>query len=138
MKTIFLVACAAKKRTAQVPAEDLYSSPLFRKARAYALRQLRDGDLWFILSAKHGLLKPRAVIHPYNETLNAMKKPERQGWAREVMKDLDGILQPGDSVVFLGGLRYREFLRPMVSAVGCSTLVPMQGMRIGEQLRWLS
>lgn len=138
MKTVFLVACAAKKRTAEVTAEDLYSSPLFRKSRAYVLWRLKDGDLWFVLSAKHGLLEPRAVIHPYNETLNAMKKPERQEWARKVMKDLGGILQPGDSVVFLAGLRYREFLEPKVSAAGCNTLVPMQGMRIGEQLRWLS
>ncbi|MGA2723036.1 MAG: DUF6884 domain-containing protein [Bryobacteraceae bacterium] len=138
MKTVFLVACAAKKRTAEIPAEDLYSSPLFRKSRAYVLRQLKNGDLWFILSAKHGLLEPGTVIHPYNETLNAMKKSERLEWSLKVMKALGGILQPGNRVVFLAGLRYREFLKPKVSAVGCDTLVPMQGMRIGEQLRWLS
>jgi len=92
MKTVYLVACAARKRASELPAEDLYSSALFQKSRAYLLRRLKDRDQWFILSAKHGLLQPNTVIQPYNETLNAMKKPERQAWARKVLGELHGIL----------------------------------------------
>jgi len=138
MKTVYLVACAARKRASELPAEDLYSSELFQKSRAYLLRELKDRDQWFILSAKYGLVEPTTVIQPYNETLNAMTKPERQAWARKVLGKLQSILQTGDSVVFLAGKKYREFLEPKICAIGCCTSVPMQGMRIGEQLRWLS
>lgn len=37
----------------------------------------------------------------------------------------------------LAGDRYREFLTPMLQARGVQVDVPMQGLRIGEQLRWL-
>lgn len=137
MKTIYLVSCVSKKRSAKLPAEELYRSDLFQKSRAYVLRQMRPGDEWYVLSAKHGLVSPRLAIEPYNETLNNMGKRERQEWAHRVEKDLRNLLRPGDVVVFLAGQNYREFLEPALSGFGCSTLVPMRGMRIGEQLRWL-
>ncbi|HRD31848.1 MAG TPA: hypothetical protein PLB31_02165 [Fimbriimonadaceae bacterium] len=37
----------------------------------------------------------------------------------------------------LAGDRYREFLTPRLLARGVQVDVPMQGLRIGEQLRWL-
>jgi cytoplasmic iron level regulating protein YaaA (DUF328/UPF0246 family) len=137
MKTVYLVSCAAEKRASELPAENLYSSDLFRKARAYTLRNLNDGDQWYILSAKYGLVNPRMVIGPYNETLNNMYSSQRMQWARRVESQLRTLLSPGDKVVFLAGQKYREFLEPALLALGCQTLVPMRGMRIGEQLNWL-
>jgi len=137
MKTIYMVSCAAEKHAAELPAEHLYCSDLFQKARAYALRNMGSDDQWYILSAKYGLLNPAMVIGPYNETLNDMRKSERTEWARRVESDLRNLLDPGDRVVFLAGQKYREFLEPALLALGCHILIPMRGMRIGEQLSWL-
>jgi cytoplasmic iron level regulating protein YaaA (DUF328/UPF0246 family) len=137
MKTVYLVSCAAEKRASERPAEHLYCSDLFQKARAYALRNMGSEDQWYILSAKYGLLNPAMVVGPYNETLNNMRKFERTQWARHVESDLRTLLHQGDRVVFLAGQKYREFLEPSLLAWGCDILIPMRGMRIGEQLRWL-
>lgn len=99
---------------------------------------MNPGDEWHILSAKHGLLNPRTLVGPYNETLNKMHKADRLDWARRVTSDLSRVLQPGDIVVFLAGQKYRELLEPSVLALNCHVSVPMRGMRIGEQLSWLA
>jgi hypothetical protein len=41
-------------------------------------------------------------------------------------------------VVFLTGERYREFLVRPLADRGVEVLVPLQGLQIGEQLRWLA
>lgn len=102
--------------------------------RAYAERH---ADSWFILSAEHGLLQPDQVIAPYEKTLNAMPKEERRNWARRVGHALLANLQPGTSVLMLAGKRYREELAPLLHANGFKVEVPMQGLKLGHQLRWL-
>jgi hypothetical protein len=42
-----------------------------------------------------------------------------------------------ERAVFLAGHRYREFLTPLLLERNVSVQVPMQGLRIGEQLSWL-
>ena len=42
-----------------------------------------------------------------------------------------------ETVVFLAGKRYREFLENPLADQGAVMSVPMEGLRIGEQLRWL-
>jgi hypothetical protein len=137
VKTVYLVACAAKKRSSELPAEELYCSDLFGKARAYVRRKVNTGDEWYILSAKHGLLHPRKKIGPYNETLNHMRKPARLQWASRVMNELTKAVRSGDTIVFLAGQRYRDLLEPEVVALGCQIRIPMRGMPIGKQLQWL-
>ena len=138
MKTIYLISCVSEKRASEAPAEGLYCSALFGKAREYVLRNIQHGDEWFILSAKYGLLKPEIVIGPYNETLNNMRKAARQWWAQKVLDELRSVVHPGDLSVFLAGLKYREFLESGLLELGCRVSVPMRGMGIGEQLKWLN
>jgi hypothetical protein len=133
-KKIALVACVSKKNSIPMPARDLYISDWFRKASAYAMRV---ADKWYILSAKHGLVAPDMVVAPYDETLNRMPVVARRAWARRVLKDLDRVLQPGDQVVILAGKRYRENLVDPIRQMGCSIEIPMEGLGIGKQLRWL-
>jgi len=134
-KTIALVACVSKKNTRPMVARDLYISVWFKKASAYAKT---ISDKWYILSAKYGLVDPNAVIEPYNETLNNMPISKRRTWSLIVMQDLRPQLNKGDHIVILAGMKYREFLvEPLLSA-GCKFDVPMEGLRIGEQLSWLS
>ena len=138
MKTVYLISCVSKKRESELPAEEIYCSDWFNKARAYVMQNLKPEDEWYILSAKYGLLNPRTVIGPYNETLNNMRKLERMEWARRVEDELRKLLHSGDSVVLLAGQRYREFLQSSLLELGCQVSVPMRGLGIGKQLSWLA
>ena len=133
-RKIALVACVSKKNSTPMPARDLYISDWFRKASAYAMRV---ADEWYILSAKYGLIAPDTVIEPYDETLNRMSAAARRTWAKRVSKELGQVLQPGDQVMLLAGIKYRENLIGPIREVGCSVEIPMEGLGIGKQLRWL-
>ncbi len=130
-----LVSCVSLKRPGSSPARDLYVSPWFRKARS-CIEAL--GCPWYILSAKYGLLDPSATIAPYDETLKAMRGDQRRTWARGVIHDLDPRLPGVHLVTLFAGMVYREFLLPELRGRGLELHVPMQGMRIGQQLSWLS
>ena len=134
-KTVILVSCVSEKHDRPMPAGELYCSPWFQKARAFAERQATE---WFILSAKYGLVTPDQVIEPYNETLNEKPVAERKDWSKKVVQELLIRCTPESSVVFLAGEKYREFLLPALREAGCSVKVPMEGLGIGEQLHWLS
>jgi hypothetical protein len=56
-----LVGCVKTKQPRVAPAQELYTSPLFRRRRAWVERTC---DRWFILSAKHGLVEPGRVLAP--------------------------------------------------------------------------
>ena len=133
-RTIALVACVAKKQPTPRPAQDLYCSAWFRKASAYASR-VADG--WYILSAKHGLVPPDRIIAPYNETLKTMPAAARRAWAEGVLDDLDAVLKPSDHLMILAGQDYRTFLVASLQQRGFIVNVPMEGLRIGEQMSWL-
>jgi hypothetical protein len=134
-KTIVLVACVSVKHETAMPARLFYCSAWFLKASAYADR---IGDEWYILSAKFGPVRPEQVIPSYNDTLNTMSAQARRDWAKKVALDLLKILNPGDRVIFLVGDRYRQGLIEIVRQSGCSIEIPVEGLRIGEQLSWLN
>lgn len=134
-RTIALVSCVSSKEQFPAPARDLYTSALFRKARAYAER---NADVWYILSAKYGLVDPYSVIDPYDVTLNRMSVAQRRAWAAKVRLELEQVVRPGDTVVMLAGAHYREGLMGALRARGVRVEVPMQGLGIGKQLQWLS
>lgn len=132
--TVYLVSCVSRKQERACQARDLYISSLFRKARAYIER---SASRWYILSAEHGLVTPEQVIEPYERTLNRMGVADRRAWARRVATELADAEPELSRVVFLAGSRYREFLSPHLLDRGVAVSVPMQGLGIGEQLRWL-
>jgi hypothetical protein len=94
-------------------------------------------DRWFILSAKHGLLRPDQVIAPYERTLNAMPKADRVAWAVKVQEQLAKELPRRATIIMLAGERYRENLVPFLTSRGFEVQIPMEGLRFGPQLRWL-
>ena len=131
---LVLVSCVSKKQNRAMPARDLYISDWFLKASAYAARL---SPRWFILSAKYGLVHPGQVIAPYNITLKKMTAEERRRWAAGVLASLQPHLQDTGRVIFLAGLVYRENLVVPIRNRGHEIIIPMEGMRIGEQLQWL-
>ncbi len=132
--TLYLVSCVKTKRNVLAPAKDLYVSPWFRKARAFVEG---TGDPWHILSAKYGLLHPDEEVRPYERTLNAMGVQERGAWAEDVLAHIETRLDGIDTVVFLAGQRYREFLEPALRNRGLAVSVPMIGLSQGRQMQWL-
>ncbi len=134
-RKLFLVSCVSKKRDRATPARELYCSDWFRKARASVECQ---GAHWFILSAKYGLVAPNEVIEPYDETLNNKTDKERREWSKRVLEQLQSHCPPGTCIVFYAGEKYRRFLVPALKARGCEVEIPMEGLKIGEQLCWLS
>lgn len=132
--TVYLVSCVSKKKAGPLPAMELYASDWFKKAREYVERSRRP---WYILSAEHGLLNPYMVISAYNKTLKRMSVGERRAWAERVWEKLKHIVAHADRIVMLAGQDYRRFLEDRIRATGVEVIVPMDGLRIGEQLQWL-
>lgn len=132
--TVYLVSCVSQKRAWECVASDLYVSDWFCKVRRYAEA---SGCSWFILSAEHGLVQPNRVIAPYELTLNTMGVADRRAWAKRVAQNLAQAVPNLSHVVFLAGFRYREFLAQYLADRGIAISVPMEGLRIGEQLSWL-
>ena len=131
---LYLISCVKTKGPGPAQAKDLYKSAWFRKARAYVEKKARP---WRILSAQYGLVHPERMIRPYERTLKTMPVAERRAWAATVLADLGPSLAGVDTVVFLAGQAYREFLAPALRDRGMTVRVPMAGLSQGRQLSWL-
>ena len=129
---IVLISCVKSKRQTAARAADLYTSTWFRLASTYA-RSLHP-DLTLVLSAKHGVVGLDEHIAPYEQTLNRMGVAARRRWATQVLTALSGRADLNrDDFTILAGKKYREFIVPSIP--GCR--VPMEGLRQGEQLRYM-
>lgn len=124
-----------KKNESPCRAEELYVSPWFRKARGLVKA---TGYPWFIISAKHRLLDPGKRIKPYDQTLNRMPTGKRKEWAEKVISEMDDGLPNANAIVILAGEKYREYLMPYLEERFTNVMIPMKGLRIGEQLKWLN
>ncbi len=127
-----LVACSKRKLSHPAPARDLYQGTLFRLSRYYVERRY---DTWYILSARHGLVRPGRVLSPYDVYLGNFSADERRRWAEDVLESLEqrGELTPRCWWV-LAGLHYRRHLVPHLPG---EVVIPLEGMSLGEQLAWL-
>ena len=136
MKYVFLVSCVKKKQKRRAPAKELYCSDLFKKSRKLAEATKCP---WFIVSAKYHLLHPDTIISPYEKTLKKMYKKERKDWAEKVRKQMLEELPRAEAIVLLTSKPYYEFLMPYLQERfgPANVKIPMDGMRIGERLRWL-
>ena len=132
--TVYLVACASKKRVDRCRARDLYISHWFLKARDFVESKRCT---WFILSAKYGLVAPDQIVAPYEQTLNTMSKKQREEWAAQVITQMKAILPDAERYVVLAGQHYREFLIDYLQRRAQTVEIPLQGLGIGEQLHFL-
>ena len=132
---VAFVSCVKTKLDHRAPAKDLYCSHWFELARRYAETH---AEHWFILSAAYGLVRPDSVIDPYERSLNGMKIEARRGWSKLVQKQMDLIQLRGGTAVVLAGLNYRRHLEVALLDRFAEVEVPMTGLRMGEQLSWLS
>jgi hypothetical protein len=157
---VILVGCSKRKQEGPqpYPAADLYTSPLFRASRAYAIQEVSQEApghaCWAILSAKWGLLRPQAMVVPYQKPMTVMKA-EAAEWAREVWREVESlavdaarqagrthreITELGLALEVLAG---RDYARPLVAGARARgprvTLAePLGGMMLGRRLQWLN
>jgi len=131
-RQVVLLSCVKRKGRFRAKSQDLYESDLFRKSLGYAHSLAPDAI--YILSAKYHLLDLHREIEPYDETLNAMGIAEVKDWANVVLRQLGEVADlSNDLFTFLASERYRRFLLPHLP----NHKVPMQGLRIGQQLQFL-
>ena len=135
---ILLVGCVKGKLewARPVQAMDLYESPLWRSRRAYAER---SGRLWYILSAKHGLLEPTARISWYDLALGDLPAAARRAWSQRVV---DSLLErfpamAGKVIEIHAGKDYVDFgLESGLTKAGAVVERPLLGIPIGKHLGW--
>lgn len=133
--SLVLVSCSKAKLDQRAQARDLYCSPAFQMKRKIIERA---GAGWLILSAKHGLVEPKAMISPYDLTLNTMGIAARKAWANEVIPPLlERAIEMAQVVMFAGQV-YSNYLVGALADHGIAISEPLRGLRQGEQLAWLS
>jgi len=110
-------------------------SILFRKAFDYSKKNY---DIVEILSTKYGLLSLDRMIKPYDKTLNKMKAAEIKSWSEKVFNEIKSkfIIEEIRKIYFHAGIQYRKYLIPKLREIGVDCIVPLEGLRIGEQLAW--
>lgn len=107
------------------------NSPLFRYSYTYSEQEY---DETFILSAKYGLIEPRAIIQSYDLSLSKMTKIERVEWYEKVAEEMHLRLMSGADIYFHVGKLYREVIPFLGSTF--SYHCPMAGKNIGQQLQF--
>lgn len=135
---IGLVGCVKTKRSTGNLARDLYTSTLFTGRRRY----VEDScDRWFVLSARHGLVRDDEWLEPYDETLNDKSAGSKRHWAGEVLADLDELDLDYRTTTFEihAGNEYRSFgLVEGLQARSATVIVPAEHLGQGKQLEFYS
>ena len=132
---ILLISCVKSKQSVAAPAKDLYTSPLFRKARTYAEQR---GAPWFILSAEHGLVTPSQRLAPYEKYLPDESSTYREEWGKRVVAELEmtqGSLR-GKVIEIHAGSAYLNVIRSGLESSGAIILEPLHGLPMGKRLQW--
>lgn len=132
---VVLVGCVKRKLDHPAPAQDLYSSSLFQKERAYAEA---TGAPWFVLSAKHGLSAPTTVLEPYDLRLSTTPRGYRRTWGDRVVAQLTGAIGPlaGKVIEVHAGSAYVDPIRDQLRAMGAHVVEPLHGLTMGQRLSW--
>ena len=125
-----LVACSRLNGDRPLSARELYVSPLFRAARAYAERRY---GRWFILSARHGLVDPDQMLAPNDLSLRQLTAAEREVWGDRVGAELTDRFPAATVLWFHAGALYRDAIAPVVAH---QVRAPLACLAIGQPLAW--
>lgn len=132
-RRIILISCVKSKLDHPAKAKDFYTSPLFQKSMAYALKLKPDAI--YILSAKYGLVGLDQVIQPYEKTLKTMTSSEKKAWAASILNSLRKYANlNSDLFIILAGEEYRKYLLPGLKHYE----IPLKGLSQGLQLQELN
>ncbi len=125
--TVVLVSCSGPKLEEAAAAGDLYTSPLFKKARALAEA---TGQPWAILSGLHGLVDPATELAPYDCRLGALSASEKVIWNRKTRSQISNRWRGrATRFVVLAGADYAGAVADLPA------VFPLAGLQVGERLR---
>ncbi len=132
---VLLITCAKSKTTQPAAAKDLYVSPRFRKARAFAER---SGVPWYILSAEHGLVGPDEWLAPYERYLPGTPRDYRTAWGEWVAARLELLAGPldGKTIEIHADEDYVQPLDAPLTRRGGRIERPLQGLTSGRWQGW--
>lgn len=125
---IALISCSSLKTEYAAPAKDLYRGHMFLMAKKIIEHKKYP---WFILSAKHGLLKPDDFIEPYNLSLKSMTKNQREKWAYCVNQKLKIINNKNEKILVFAGELYLNAVQ------GFEVINPIKGLSLGYKMQRL-
>lgn len=135
MTQVAFVSCSKLKGAHKAPAAALYTSALFRKS---LLAAYENSKKLYIISAKHGVLNLGDIIEPYDRTLKAMSRADRNTWAETTTVQLAKLLRSGDVINFYCGEEYIAPLRRKIEQIGARLVEPLSGLSLGKRLQHLS
>lgn len=100
-----------------------------------ALVERSNFDDFFILSSRHGLIRPDKVIEPYDDSFLERSALEQDAWAKQVAEELTSLGLTSDNLTVYADDTYmgnalRKYL-PVAS-------YPLQGMNAANQVSFLS
>ena len=125
---VLIISCGSAKRQGTHRAQDLYTGWVFVEAAHHARR---TGHPWYIISAKHGLLRPGDEIECYNAYLGDLSAAQRRKWARPVVEQLLA-LHPEATVEIHAGEHYAKAIK-QVSDGRMSICWATQSMNFGQR-----
>ncbi|MGB3204209.1 MAG: DUF6884 domain-containing protein [Crinalium sp.] len=133
-RTVALIACVSKKSTKSAIASELYISQWFKAAKRYVEKL---GVEYLLLSARHGVVLPKEMLEPYEQSPYKLTIQERREWGIRVVEKLKYLAPENTEFIILGGKHYREFVIPPLLEAGYHVKLPLLGLGIGKQLQWL-
>ena len=148
---VVLVGCVSGKLAGAAQAQDLYTTPLFLRRRAYAEAAVEElGTCWLVLSAKHGLIPPNQVVHPYDEQLVRARVSDFSVKVRTSLMWWIDELEPADErlgplvLEVHAGVHYVDGVERAVRWLNSfgdmhtriTVEAPLKGLAIGRQFQW--
>lgn len=141
---VALVGCGKSKVSWPARARDLYVGNLFVATRGHV--EAAGYDVWYILSARYGLVHPDQIVEPYEATMDGKTVAQLTAWVSKVDVAFRCI-NPGYGKWTLRGGRLvvdiyagKDYADPLVACwQGFSWEInrPFAGLQMGERLGWL-
>ena len=77
-------------------------------------------------------------LQPYNFTIKELRARERESWAhRAIADDLAKYASTGSHAFLIMPELYRRYIQTTLRERGITYLNPVEGMAIGQQMKWL-
>lgn len=136
MARIAFVAESSVQQKKPTQAEYLYRSTLFQKRRNYAIKTC---SAWYILSTQYRLIKPDTLIQPYSSTIPQLDDLARFNWAQVILQQIFQMpIKTYDTLIVLANANYLHHLVPVLQARRYKVELPLAGMNVVQQIRWLT
>ena len=144
-RKLIVVGCTATKEitAGEIEARDRYSGQLWHERREYAERNASDVGHWGIVSGMFGWLDPRDPIPWYGCKLGDNGTQHRRATLAKAVAGITARINHLDFddegrwvVEMHAGREYTRPIRAMLDALGIESTWPVEGLQIGQQLRW--